>query len=283
MSKPPDPQPPRGTAPADEQSHSTVDRLEKALAEAQARGRAFENQLTDQQQRLEALGTGREETMRALAEARAELMRLSRERDDLRKQLARVDSVQTATLALPDADSAPPVAPDKLPSIEDLMAALGEMAEPSTAPDGHLQQRVKPEPDAESDSERSEEMLAPELVFPEQFAATADTGQAEQVRTSRVLVLLDPEHPIKYPLFKETMTIGRADSADIQINNGYLSRLHARVISTDDGVTVEDYDSKNGIRVNGKASARQALKHGDVVDLGRLRFRYIDTAEEDTP
>ena len=72
-----------------------------------------------------------------------------------------------------------------------------------------------------------------------------------------MLVLLDAERPIKYPLYKETMTIGRADIADIQIDNGFLSRLHARVVSTPEGVTIEDVESKNGIRVNAKLTPRQ--------------------------
>ena len=96
-----------------------------------------------------------------------------------------------------------------------------------------------------------------------------------------MLVLLDPERPIKYPLFKEVMTIGRADIADIQINNGFVSRLHARVVTTHDSVIIEDIESKNGIRINSKLAERQPLKHGDVVDLGRLRFRYLDMASDD--
>ena len=74
---------------------------------------------------------------------------------------------------------------------------------------------------------------------------------------------------------------GRADIADIQINNNFLSRLHARIVSTADAVTIEDVESKNGIRVNAKIVTRQALRHGDVVDLGRLRFRFIDTTADD--
>ena len=77
------------------------------------------------------------------------------------------------------------------------------------------------------------------------------------------------------------MTIGRADIADIQINNGFLSRLHARIVSTPDGVAIEDIESKNGIRVNAKLVTRQELRHGDVIDLGRLRFRFIDTSADD--
>jgi hypothetical protein len=264
---------------SDEDRDRALQRLERALAESLARSRSFETQLADQRQRLEALGAGREETMRALAEARDELRRIKTERDELRHRLARVDSVQTATIALSEDEIRPLTPPDKLASLDDLMAALGNMAEPSSVPDGHLQQRVQ----NASDLSASEEMIAPALVFPEEFAAMAGDGAADGKRVSRVLVLLDAEHPVKYPLVKEVMTIGRADVADIQINNGFLSRLHARVVTTRDGVVIEDVESKNGIRVNAKQTERHALRHGDVVDLGRLRFRYIDTAADDKP
>jgi pSer/pThr/pTyr-binding forkhead associated (FHA) protein len=125
-------------------------------------------------------------------------------------------------------------------------------------------------------------MISPLLVFPEQFAETAKRTDEKDAAVSRMLVLLDPERPIKYPLFKETMTIGRADVADIQINNGFLSRLHARIVTTAEGVVVEDIESKNGIRVNAKATERQTLRHGDIIDFGRLRFRFLDTGSEDT-
>jgi hypothetical protein len=259
-------------------------KLEKALADALSRSDAVEELLADQQQRLKALGTGREETMRALAEVRDELRRVSQERDDLRKQLTRVDAVQTATIALPEGDDAVPAAGiAELPSLDDLMAALGDIEMPRSSPDGILHQKVQAEPEQphERDTDRSEEMISPELVFPEEYAATEQPAEAKDAKVSRVLVLLDAERPIKYPLYKEVLTIGRAEIADIRINNGFLSRLHARVVSTPDGVYIEDVESKNGIRVNAKLTPRQSLKHGDVVDLGRLRFRFIDTATGD--
>jgi hypothetical protein len=252
-------------------------RLEKALGEALARSEAAESIVEDQQLRLKALGQGREETMRALTEARAELKRVSQERDELNKQLMRIDNMQTATMALPDEAPGPwPRALD-VPSLEDLMSALGQIEEPRGAA-GHLHQHVQREHDIDS----SEEMISPQLVFPEQYAETAEPGLEHDATTARVLVLLDPERPVKYPLYKGTMTIGRADIADIHIDNGFLSRLHARVVSTPDGVTIEDIESKNGIRVNAKLTPRHALRHGDVVDLGLLRFRFIDTASEDS-
>jgi hypothetical protein len=236
--------------------------------------------LEDQRQRLKALGVGREETMRALTEVREELKRVSQERDELRKKLSRVDSVQTATIAIPDDDPGPSPATANVPSLEDLMGALGMVeqstssAPPRTA--GHLHQRVYAAPDD------SEEMISPELVFPEKFADSSQADDEREVKAvSRVLVLLDPDKPVKYPLFKDTMTIGRADIADIQINNSFLSRLHARVVTTSQGVIVEDIESKNGIRVNSKQTERHTLRHGDIIDFGRLRFRFIDTGSDD--
>lgn len=274
MSKPGDPTKSTG----DDRDHALA-RLEKALGEALQRGQAAEAVAEDQRQRLKALGSGREETMRALADARDELKRMTRERDELRKHLARIDGIQTATIALPDEEFEPLPPAANVPSLEDLMGALGKIQE-SDAPHvaGHLHQRVQ-SPEADG----SEEMISPQLVFPEQYAETAKTGERRETgpAVSRVLVLLDPERPIKYPIYKETMTLGRADIADIQIDNGFLSRLHARFISTAEGVTVEDIDSKNGIRINSKETQRQLLRHGDIVDLGRLRFRFLDTASDD--
>lgn len=256
--------------PRDPTQESEVARLEKALKAAEA-------VIEDQRQRLKALGAGREQTMMALADVRAELERVRRERDALRKQLERVDGVQTSTIALPDDEAVRSPTTSDVPSLDELMNALGHIEEEGPRGpriEGHLHQRVQaPETDA------AEEMLSPEVVFPEKFAATAESAR-HAAPVSRVLVLMDPERPIKYPLFKDTMTIGRADSADIQIDHGFLSRLHARVISTADGVTIEDYESKNGVRVNSKPVTRQKLCHGDVIDLGRLRFRFIDTTAD---
>ena len=166
MTKPGDP-----TRPSGDDRERAMERLEKALREALEHSEAVESTVEDQRARLKSLGIGREESMRALAEARDELERVSRERDELREKLARVDSVQTATIALPDDDSGAPPAIVATPSLEELMRALGDIDEPRGARiAGHLHQRVQ----APVDTDRSEEMISPELVFPEQFASTAE-------------------------------------------------------------------------------------------------------------
>ena len=271
MTKPGDPKRPTGDA-----RDQLLAQVEKALNDALERSRAAEALIEDQRQRLKSLGLGREESMRALADVREELKRMTRERDELRKQLTRVDRMQTETIALPEDFRLPP---GPMPSLDDLMGELSDIAEPSGARrvEGHLHQRAE----NPNEANRPEEMISPELVFPEKFAATAESAE-QQGPASKMLVLLDPERPIKYPLFKETMTIGRADVADIHIANDFLSRLHARVVATPKGSAIEDIESKNGIRVNTKLVAgRHELRHGDIIDLGRLRFRFIDIAADD--
>jgi len=238
-----------------EELRAKVDQIassfEQRLEEATRRSTTAEHKIADQQKRLVALGNGREESMKLLADARAELARLSIERDELRKQLARIDGMQTATITLGQEEIEEPSIRQALPSIEELMASLGSIEEAGTRHDsGHLLSPVV------GDDEESQEMIAPELVF------------------------LDHDTPIKYPIYKNVMTIGRSEQADIQINSDFISRVHARLVSTEDSVILEDVDSKNGIKVNSKLTNRHPLRHGDVIGLGKLRFTFIDAAPQ---
>jgi uncharacterized coiled-coil protein SlyX len=260
--------------PRVEQLESSFD---QKLGAATARNQTAEARLAEQQTRLAALGQGRAETMLALSEARAELARLKVERDQLRQQLTRIEGMQTATVALPDGDVEEPGIHEAPPSLEELMASLGTFEERGSAErtEGHLHLRVET-----PSADESQEMIAPELVFPEEYGETPPAVVAQATpsgSTSRVLVLVESGQPIKYPLFKDVMTIGRSDSADIQVKGDYVSRVHVRVVSTTAGVVVEDVSSKNGIKVNAAHTKRQKLRHGDVLGVGRARFTFIDT------
>jgi FHA domain-containing protein len=258
-----------------------VERLEAGFNErleaATRRSKTAESKLADQQQRLVALGNGREETMRRLADTRAELARVRAERDDLLKKLDRTEGMQTATVALTEEERVEEPTIHPLPSMEDLMSALDKLAgegDRSPLEGGHSLAQVKLEDDP------GREMIAPELVFSDEDEdedSDDESAEASGLPTSRLLVFLDAAHPIKYPLYKPVMTIGRSDKADIHVEGDFISRVHARLLSTIDGVVVEDIASKNGIKVNSKQTERQILHHGDVLGIGKVRFTYIDT------
>jgi DNA repair ATPase RecN len=93
-------------------------------------------------------------------------------------------------------------------------------------------------------------------------------------RVSKVLVGTVGDQVLRFPLFKERLTIGRTDDNDIQLKVAYISRRHA-VIQTDKTETrIIDWGSKNGLYVNSEKITEHVLGHGDVITVGNARFRY---------
>ncbi len=248
-----------------------LEKLELALESAQAK-------LADQSARLDALGSGREDSMRLLSDAQAELVRVTAERDQLQKRLVAIEGMQTETIALPDDQDVGLDTHAALPSIDELMSRLNLMSEESQVQgrSGRPSGQAAECPDTEWD-----EMIPPEVIAPKEFGGQAQPGGASaNAQTLQLVVYMDSEHPVEYPLHKEVMTIGRSESADIRIDAEYISRIHARIVCGEDGTVIEDAGSKNGFQINSEAVKRHNLTHGDVIRIGQLRFTFVDTAHQ---
>lgn len=77
-----------------------------------------------------------------------------------------------------------------------------------------------------------------------------------------------------YGLDHETVTLGRDPSVcEISLPERLflVSRLHARIYRTAEGVFIEDLKSTNGTYLNGKRIHRAKLEHGQRILLGRAR------------
>jgi pSer/pThr/pTyr-binding forkhead associated (FHA) protein len=84
----------------------------------------------------------------------------------------------------------------------------------------------------------------------------------------------------------EQVRIGRAESADIRIDDTAVSREHAVIRHNGDRWTVEDCGSRNGTRVNDARIPNFvscALRDGDRLMIGRLTLRVAlaDAADTD--
>ncbi|MGI9614895.1 MAG: FHA domain-containing protein [Acidimicrobiales bacterium] len=86
------------------------------------------------------------------------------------------------------------------------------------------------------------------------------------------LVVLEPpsEAGREYPVNGE-VTIGRAASCHITLDDTYISQLHARVSNDDTGVVVEDLGSTNGTYLNRqRVTSRVSGAAGDRLQLGGI-------------
>jgi len=70
-------------------------------------------------------------------------------------------------------------------------------------------------------------------------------------------------------------TIGRTPDNDLQIDAKFVSRHHAVVLAGPAHTIIEDLGSTNGVLVNNQRISRQPLKDGDVIVIGRARFRFV--------
>ncbi|RRR66843.1 MAG: FHA domain-containing protein [Candidatus Viridilinea halotolerans] len=82
-------------------------------------------------------------------------------------------------------------------------------------------------------------------------------------------------------LLGSSMTIGRADDCEIQVDDRAISRQHAKVRMERNGdeihYVIHDLATDNGTFVNGNRNLPVELKNGDIVRLGRseLMFKRI--------
>lgn len=70
--------------------------------------------------------------------------------------------------------------------------------------------------------------------------------------------------------------LGRAGDCEVVLAAGTVSRAHAEVEVTPDGVTVRDLGSTSGILVNGSKVERSGLKPGDTLRLGEVLLELTE-------
>jgi hypothetical protein len=69
--------------------------------------------------------------------------------------------------------------------------------------------------------------------------------------------------------------IGRAESCELPLDDPLVSRQHAGLDVTEDGVTAVDLGSRNGIRVNGdRVHEPRRLAPGDLLLVGGSTFKF---------
>lgn len=79
----------------------------------------------------------------------------------------------------------------------------------------------------------------------------------------------------EYAIKSEPMTIGRSQECSIRLTSQDVSRLHAIIEKTPEGLRIKDQQSTSGTFVNGERIQEAVLKDGDEFRIGGISFRVL--------
>jgi pSer/pThr/pTyr-binding forkhead associated (FHA) protein len=82
-----------------------------------------------------------------------------------------------------------------------------------------------------------------------------------------------------FPLRTTESVIGRTEDNDVTIDHRSVSRNHAKLVREGERVRILDLKSANGVLVNNEFVEQAVLKPGDVIELGRVKIRYVPVGE----
>ena len=81
----------------------------------------------------------------------------------------------------------------------------------------------------------------------------------------------------------QTIVVGRAVTTDLPVYDPTVSRRHAELVLTAQGLTVRDLGSSNGTFVNGIRVSEMRVKDGDAVTFGKVAFKLMEILADAPP
>ena len=116
----------------------------------------------------------------------------------------------------------------------------------------------------------------------EEFLATLPEAQRsiiEEVSKShdKAMVVINKGSNVgsRFLITSAVASIGRASASDIFLDDVTVSRAHAVIEKNENGFSINDAGSLNGTYVNNISTARQDLKSGDQIQIGKFHLLFI--------
>lgn len=88
-----------------------------------------------------------------------------------------------------------------------------------------------------------------------------------------VTVTCDGVPVAEYEMTKRQYVIGRAEIADIIINDSYVSKMHAMLQVYGNAIMLVDLNSTNGTTINSRIAEKAVLRNNDIITLGHHRLK----------
>jgi type II secretory pathway predicted ATPase ExeA/pSer/pThr/pTyr-binding forkhead associated (FHA) protein len=239
--------------------------------------------------------SGAERDVMALAESvnalKAELAKSAKQRTELSKAL---EAIQAEKERLAAELAAREAAPQNLPMLDDPVADTDDRSPLWVVSARVMRNEPPPEPPPELLPDLPAEPPPPPAPRPEPPPASRATASratapratapppaapAQPVIPGRrcLLVALDRDGRVReHALEKSTVLLGSSADNDIRIESAYISPHHAQLFLTETGAMIGDLSSINGTYVNAQRIRRQVLRNGDVITVGKHRFKYVE-------
>lgn len=83
-----------------------------------------------------------------------------------------------------------------------------------------------------------------------------------------------------FALKENEIVVGRTDDNTIVIEHRSVSRNHAKLVKLGDVYKIIDLKSVNGVVLNGKDIHQEVLRSGDIIELGKVKLRYLSAGEQ---
>lgn len=84
----------------------------------------------------------------------------------------------------------------------------------------------------------------------------------------------------EFILNKPLVTLGRATTNDIVLMQGRVSRTHAQIRCSQEGITLTDLNSVNGVWINGQKVQETELRPGDKIGISDCILQYLPPADD---
>jgi pSer/pThr/pTyr-binding forkhead associated (FHA) protein len=128
----------------------------------------------------------------------------------------------------------------------------------------------------------AEESSQAQLVIPATpgLGARLQDARAQLSEAGEYLVYEDNDDLRVVPLAREWTRIGRSLAADLRFDDPTVSRRHALIVRSPDGVRLLDDRSLNGVYVNGARIDGRVLEDGDEIIVGRYRLTFLSVDSE---
>jgi pSer/pThr/pTyr-binding forkhead associated (FHA) protein len=102
-----------------------------------------------------------------------------------------------------------------------------------------------------------------------------DKQMANAVGGSILLAVNDPQKT-KYSLGQETTTFGKASYVTVPVRGFFVSKLQAQITTDGDSFTIVNLGRTGKTRVNGQPVDNVTIKNGDIIEVGKSVFRFIE-------